>query len=125
MGGLRPYDMQTFLEESSMSRYAIIETGSKQYRVEPKDVIEVETLTLTEGQKEVSLDKVLLVRDGEKLQVGSPLVSGAEVICDYIGETRGKKVVAFKFRRRKNSRRKIGHRQNYTKLVVREIRFGK
>ncbi len=108
-----------------MSRYAIIETGSKQYRVEPKDVIEVETLGLTEGQKEVSLDKVLLVRDGDKLQVGNPVVSGAAVICDYIGETRGKKVVAFKFRRRKNSRRKQGHRQNYTKLVVREIRFGK
>ena len=108
-----------------MSHYAIIESGAKQYRVEPKSVIEVETLTLAEGQKEVSIDKVLLVRDGEKLHVGNPLVSGATVICDYLGEMRGKKVVAFKFRRRKNSRRKIGHRQNYTKLMVREIRFGK
>ncbi len=108
-----------------MSSYAIIESGAKQYRVAPKDIIEVEKLTLTEGQKEVSLDRVLLIRDGEKLQVGNPLVSGAAVICDYLGEIRGKKVVAFKFRRRKNSRRKRGHRQNYSKLVVREIRSGK
>ncbi len=108
-----------------MSRYAIIETGSKQYRVEPKDVIEVEKLFVAEGKKEVALDKVLLVSDGKSIHVGNPVVSGAKVICDYVGETRGKKVVAFKFRRRKNSRRKQGHRQDFSKLVVREIQFEK
>jgi large subunit ribosomal protein L21 len=108
-----------------MSNYAIIETGSKQYRVEPKSVIEVEKLDLTEGQKEVTLDRVLLVRKGDDVQVGTPHVKGATVICDYVGATQGKKVINFRFRRRKNSRRKIGHRQQFSKLVVKEIRTGK
>lgn len=106
-----------------MSRYAIIETGSKQYKVEPKSVIEVELLTLPEGAKEVSLDKVLLVRDGDNVHVGSPLVAGAAVICDLIGDTRGPKTVSFRFRRRKNSRNKKGHRQDLMKLQVKEIRI--
>jgi large subunit ribosomal protein L21 len=108
-----------------MSKYAIIETGSKQYRVEPKSVIEVELLEIPEGQKEVTLDKVLMVRNGEDIQVGTPHVKGATVICDYLGDMRGKKVIHFRFRRRKNSRRKHGHRQNYSRLVVKEIRTGK
>lgn len=108
-----------------MSRYAIIETGSKQYKVEPNSVIEVELLETTEGQKEVALENVLLVRDGDNVHVGNPLVSGAKVICDLLDTIRGKKVVAFKFRRRKNSRRIRGHRQNLMKLQVREIRISK
>ena len=108
-----------------MSHYAIIETGSKQYKVEPKSVIEVELLETSEGQKEVALDKVLLVRDGETVHVGNPVLSGAQVICDFLDTVRAKKVVAFKFRRRKNSRRIRGHRQNLMKLQVREIRFAK
>lgn len=108
-----------------MSKYAIIETGSKQYRVEPKSVIEVELLEIPEGKKEVTLDKVLMVRNGEDIQVGTPHVKGAAVICDYLGNIRGKKVIHLRFRRRKNSRRKHGHRQNYCKLVVKEIRTGK
>ena len=106
-----------------MSIYAIIETGSKQYRVQPKDVLEVEKLTLAEGQKEVSLDKVLLVHDGQKIQVGTPTVAGASVVCDYLGSMRGPKVISFKFRRRKNSRRKKGHRQDYDRLLVKEIKL--
>lgn len=108
-----------------MSNYAIIETGSKQYRVEPKSVIEVELLPLEAGQKEVTLDKVLLVRKGEDLQVGTPHVKGASVICDFLGDTKGKKVIHMRFRRRKNSRRKHGHRQQYVKLQVKEIRAAK
>ena len=108
-----------------MSRYAIIETGSKQYRVEPKSVIEIERLPVTEGQKEVSLDRVLMVRDGEKIHVGNPVLSGAKVVCDFLSEVRAEKVVAFKFRRRKNSRKIHGHRQDLMKLLVREIRFEK
>lgn len=108
-----------------MSSYAIIETGSKQYRVEPKSIIEIEKLQIPEGQKEVTLDKVLLVRKGEEVQVGTPHVKGAAVICDYLGATKADKVINFRFRRRKNSRRKIGHRQPLTKLVVKEIRIGK
>ena len=108
-----------------MSNYAIVETGSKQYRVEPKSVIEIEKLEIPEGQKEVTLDKVLLVRNGDDIQVGTPHVKGASILCDYLGEMRGKKVTIFRFRRRKNSRRKHGHRQNYSRLLVKEIRIGK
>jgi large subunit ribosomal protein L21 len=108
-----------------MSNYAIVETGSKQYRVELKAVIEVEKLEVPEVQKQVTLDKVLLVRNGEDVQVGTPHVKGATVICDYLGDMRGKKVTIFRFRRRKNSRRKHGHRQTYAKLMVKEIRIGK
>lgn len=104
-----------------MSSYAIIETGSKQYRVEPKAVIEVELLDLPEKTKEVSLDKVLLIRDGEKLLVGNPHLKGARVLCDYLEEFRAPKVIAFKYRRRKASRRKRGHRQEYCRLLVKEI----
>lgn len=104
-----------------MSRYAIIETGSKQYKVEPKSIIEIEKLTLPEGAKEVSLDKVLLVRDGDNVLFGSPTVAGAKVICDFLGSTRGPKTLAFRFRRRKNSRNKKGHRQDLFKVQVKEI----
>ncbi len=106
-----------------MSNYAIIETGSKQYRVEPKTVIEVEKLNIPEGQKEVSLDKVLLVRKGEDVQVGAPYLKGASVLCDFLGATKADKVTHMRFRRRKNSRRKHGHRQQLSKLVVKEIRL--
>ena len=104
-----------------MSSYAIIETGSKQYRVEPKTLLEVERLEIPEGKKEISLDRVLLVHDGKQLHVGTPLVAGAKVVCEYLGEIRGKKVVSFKFRRRKNSRKKHGHRQEIARLLVKEI----
>ena len=106
-----------------MSTYAIIETGAKQYRVEPHSVIEVEKLNVPEGKKEVELEKVLLIRDGEKVHVGAPLLEGAKVVCDYLGDIRGKKVVSFKFRKRKDSRKKRGHRQDLSKLLVKEIKL--
>ena len=107
-----------------MSNYAIIETGSKQYRVEPKSVIEIEKLEIPEGQKEVTLDRVLLIRNGDEIQVGTPHLKGASVICDYLGNTKADKVISFRFRRRKNSRRRQGHRQQLTKLIIKEIRSG-
>lgn len=108
-----------------MSKYAIIETGSKQYRVEPKTVLEVERFDVPENQKEVTLENVLLVADGENVRIGTPNVQGAKVICEYLGEVRGDKTISFRFRRRKNSRKKIGHRQDYAKLRVKEIIQGK
>jgi len=104
-----------------MTTYAIIETGSKQYCVEPNSVIEIELIAVPEGKKAVSLDNVLLVREGKKVHVGTPTVKGAKVVCDFLGEVRGKKVISFKMRRRKGYKRKQGHRQNYTKLLVKEI----
>jgi len=104
-----------------MSNYAIIESGSKQYWVEPKSIIEVELQDIPENAKQVVLENVLFCRQGERMEVGTPFVSGAKVVCDFLGEVRGKKVVSFRFRRRKNSRNKSGHRQNYLKLEVKEI----
>ncbi len=108
-----------------MSSYAIVETGSKQYRVEPKSVIEVEKLKLPEGEKEVLLEKVLLVSNGKDVQVGNPLVKGASVVCELLEEFRAPKVISFRFRRRKNSRRKKGHRQDLLRLRVKEIKAAK
>ena len=105
-----------------MANYAIVETGSKQYWVEPKQVIEVELLGAAEGQKEVVLDQVLLVQDGSQLKVGTPVISGAKVICENLGEFRGPKLVHYRMRRRKSSRRKRGHRQDLLRLLVKEIK---
>ena len=107
-----------------MGNYAIVETGSKQYWVEPKQVIEVELLDVTEGQKEVLLDQVLLVRDGAQLKIGTPTVSGAKIVCENLGEIRGPKIEHYRMRRRKASRRKHGHRQDYLRLLVKEIQAG-
>jgi len=104
-----------------MAEYAVIETGSKQYRVEPNSQIEIELLPVEGTPTEVTLDKVLLVCNGENVKIGTPFVEKAKVVCDYLGEVRSEKVVAFKYRRRKNSRRIRGHRQNYLKLQVKKI----
>ena len=104
-----------------MSDYAIIETGGKQYWVEAKSVIEIELKDIPENAKEVILENVLFCRQGERLEVGTPFIRGAKVVCDFLGEVRGKKVISYRFRRRKNSRTKRGHRQNYLKLEVKEI----
>jgi len=109
-----------------MSEYAIIETGSKQYWVEPNSVIQVEKLPepKTKTKKEISLDKVLLVNTGKKITFGTPTVKGAKVVCDFLGEIKGPKVIHFTYRRRKDSRRKVGHRQTLTELRVKKITVG-
>lgn len=101
--------------------YAIVETGSKQYKVSKGDIIEVEKLNLKKA-KEVKLDKVLFISDKKDVSTGTPYIKGAHVVCDVVGEKRGKKTISFKYRRRQaSSKRKIGHRQNYTVLKVKEI----
>ena len=104
-----------------MSKYAIIETGSKQYWVEPNAVIDVELLPVEEGSTTVELANVLLAKDGDNVQIGKPLVSGAKVVCEYLGAVKGKKVISFRYRRRKASKRIRGHRQQYARLVVKDI----
>ena len=103
-----------------MSKYAIIQTGAKQYRVETDTVFDVEKLEV-EPKNSVNLDKVLLVSDGKTVQVGDPMIKGAKVICDVVDQVKAKKVINFKFRRRKDSERKVGHRQPLTRLKVKEI----
>lgn len=104
-----------------MSPYAIIECGAKQYRVEPQTTLEVETLHLPQDQKEVTLERVLLIQQDGETKVGNPWVPGARVICDYLGEGRSPKVISLKYRRRKASRTKRGHRQAFSRLRVKEI----
>lgn len=100
--------------------YAIIKTGGKQYRVAPGDVLRVERLPGERGE-EVVLDQVLLVTDGQELKVGQPLVENATVRCQILRQGKGKKVIVYKKKRRKNYRRKQGHRQLFTALQVSEI----
>ncbi|MEI6242232.1 MAG: 50S ribosomal protein L21 [Chlamydiota bacterium] len=99
--------------------YAIIETGSKQYKVQEGDIIDVELLGNTEGK--VLFDKVLFLEDGSALQVGTPHVANCKVEGELLGIVKGPKLVTYKYRRRKNSRRKKGHRQKYTKVKITAI----
>jgi large subunit ribosomal protein L21 len=100
--------------------YAIIKTGGKQYRISPGDVLRVERLPGERGD-EVILDQVLLVTDGVAIQVGQPLVPNATVRTQIVRQGKGKKVLIFKKKRRKNYRRKQGHRQLFTALQIDEI----
>ncbi len=100
--------------------YAIIKTGGKQYRVAPGDVLRVEHLPGQRGD-EVILDQVLMVTDGQELKVGQPLVENATVRCQIVRQGKGKKIIVFKKKRRKNYRRKAGHRQLFTALQIQEI----
>lgn len=97
--------------------YAVIKTGGKQYRVAENDVITIERLTGDAGAK-VEFTEVLMVGGSGSAKIGSPLVSGAKVTAELVEQTRGPKVIAFKKRRRKNSRRKRGHRQDLTTVRI-------
>ena len=99
--------------------YAVFKTGGKQYRVEQGDKLRVEKLPGNVGDA-VTFDQVLLV-GGEALKLGKPLVGGAKVQAKIVGQGLGKKLVVFKFRRRKNYRRKNGHRQPFTALEITQI----
>jgi large subunit ribosomal protein L21 len=100
--------------------YAIIQTGGKQYRVSPGDVLRVERLSGERGE-EVVLDQVLLVADGVTVQVGQPLVPNATVRTRIVRQGQAKKILVYKKKRRKNYRRKQGHRQLFTALQIDEI----
>ena len=103
-----------------MEAYAVLETGGKQVLVKAGDTIEIEKLGTEPGQ-EVVLDTVCAVSDGTTLKVGAPYVEGAAVTLTIDGHKRGKKVINFKAKRRKGSRRTVGHRQQYTVATVKAI----
>ncbi len=102
-----------------MSAFAVIQTGGKQYRVTQGDVLRVEKLAGDVGAA-VTFDKVLLI-GGDAVQVGTPLVKGASVAAQIVAQGRDKKIIVFKFRRRKNYVRRNGHRQNYTAVKIADI----
>ena len=97
--------------------YAVIKTGGKQYRVSAGEKLKIEQIAADVGQ-EIVLDQVLLVADGDALQMGAPLVAGARVKARVLKHGRGEKVRIFKMKRRKHYRRSQGHRQNYTEIEI-------
>ena len=101
--------------------HAIIETGGKQYRVSEGDTLFIEKLADVDAGKEVSFDRVLAVYNGEATQIGAPTVAGATVTAEVVKNGKAKKVIVFKFKRRKNYKRKQGHRQPYTQVKISKI----
>jgi len=97
--------------------YAVIESGGKQYRVAPGDIIRVEKLDIAAGQS-VDLDKVLLIAGDDGARIGNPWLAQTTVTAKVRGHGRGEKIRIFKLRRRKNYRRTAGHRQDYTELEI-------
>ena len=98
--------------------YAVIESGSKQYRVAEGDVIEVESLPIEAG-KEVELERVLMITNPEGIKVGTPIIEGAKVTATVQSHGRGKKIIVYKHK--KNYHKKQGHRQNFTRLHIDKI----
>lgn len=99
--------------------YAVIKTGGKQYRVAEGDRLRVEKLQGEVGST-LTIDQVLML-GGERVVVGKPLVSGAKVTAEIVAQDRAKKIIVFKFKRRKNYRRKRGHRQPFTELKITSV----
>jgi large subunit ribosomal protein L21 len=97
--------------------YAVIATGGKQYRVQEGETLRIEKLPTGKGGT-VTFDDVLLVADGEQVTLGTPVVQGAKVTAEVVDEGRGKKLLIYKYRRRKGYRRKTGHRQPFTAIKI-------
>ena len=107
-----------------MPTYAIIETGGKQYRVAPGDVLDVERLTDHEPGDTIEIEKVLLVNQDDDVTVGAPYIDGARVVAKIELEGKGKKIIVFKYKPKVRYRRKKGHRQRYTRIVIEGIELG-
>lgn len=101
--------------------YAVLESGGKQHRATPGEMIEVERLPVLPGDK-LALDQVFLIVDGDTVTVGQPLVPGAQIIATVVGEYRRRKVIYFHYAAKKRERKKRGHRQYFTRLRIEEIR---
>lgn len=100
--------------------YAVIETGGKQYRVAEGDVITVEKLSAEPGEA-VSFDRVLLVEKDGKVSVGQPFVAGAKAVGKVLNQGKEKKILVFHYRAKENERKRYGHRQPYTRVLVEKI----
>ena len=100
--------------------YAVIKTGGKQYRVQQGDVIFVEKIN-AQADEQVTFEEVLLVNDGEATKIGTPVVEGAKVEAKVLAQVKAKKIVVYKYKAKKNERKKQGHRQPYTKVEITAI----
>ncbi|HEY9201786.1 MAG TPA: 50S ribosomal protein L21 [Gammaproteobacteria bacterium] len=97
--------------------YAVVKTGGKQYKVAQDEYLKVEKLEGNEGDT-IELDQVLMIADGDKLKIGSPMIDGGKVTATILSHGRHKKVEIMKFRRRKHHQKRTGHRQYYTEIKV-------
>jgi large subunit ribosomal protein L21 len=104
--------------------YAVIESGSKQYKIAKNDVFSVEKLNAKAGT-EVKISKILLAKEGNSIHVGTPYLKGSHVVCEVMKQMKEPKVIAFKYKKRKSEKKKIGHRREVTVLKVKEIAVGK
>ena len=103
--------------------YAVIKSGGKQHRVEPGEVLRLEKLDASEGET-VSFDKVMMIGEGENIQIGTPFVYGGAVTAEVVSHGRGDKITIIKMRRRKHYRRQAGHRQYFTEVKIKDISGG-
>lgn len=100
--------------------YAVVATGGKQYKVQEGDVLRIEKLAGQVGDQ-VAFDQVLMVGEGENVRIGQPLIDGASVKASIVEQGKSKKILVFKFKRRKRYRRKQGHRQQFTAIKINAI----
>ncbi len=103
--------------------YVIVESGSKQYAVKQGDIIDIELVSGERGES-VVLDQVLFLKQGETVLVGSPVLTGVKVQGEIVGQVRGPKVISYKYKKRHNYRRKVGHRQDYTRIKITGVQHG-
>ncbi|NWF78506.1 MAG: 50S ribosomal protein L21 [Chloroflexi bacterium] len=101
--------------------YAIIRDRGMQYRVEPGQVLMLDLIEAAEPGSQIEIGEVLLVGDGDAVQVGSPILDGAKVRAEVLGEAKGDKIVVFRYRNKKRYRRRTGHRQRYTQVKISAI----
>ena len=103
-----------------MSSYAIVTTGGKQFRVRTGQVINAELLNVEKG-KDIELSPVLMISDGDEVIIGSPDIKGAKVVATCLEQGKAGKIIVFRYKNKVRSRRKTGHRQPYTRLLIKEI----
>jgi len=109
--------------------YAVIEQGGKQYKVTQGDCIDIELTDVSPDAETIELGKVLFVSDGEKVKIGTPYLEGAKVVASFKttaeeSVVKGKKLYPMHFRKRKHSKRRIGHRQKYLQVIIDKIEVG-
>ena len=102
--------------------YAVIKTGGKQYKISEGDLLKVEKIDGETGDI-IELNEVLMIADGDKIEIGTPVLSNASVVSEIVKHGKAKKIIVFKSKRRKGYRKKQGHRQLYTNLRIKEIRM--
>ena len=118
--GRTPTDSMT---KGTQAMYAVFESGGKQHRVEPGEVLNLEKLDVEAGGT-IYFDRVMLVGEGDDIKIGTPFVDGGKVSAEVLSHGRGKKVTIIKMRRRKHYRRQAGHRQAFTQVKIKEISGG-